>query len=329
MGINQKTGYLDPESEIYRSMTFILLSNVMSTVIFMPFSVYSTFVLEEKHGFNKQTAGFFVKDQIKKFIIGQLIMLPLIAIIVKIVQWGGEYFFVYLWLFVVVFTLFMMIVYPEFIAPLFDKYVPLPEGELKTEIESLAASIEFPLYKLFVVEGSKRSSHSNAYFYGFFNFKRIVLFDTLLSDEERLKVKAVVEASEKTEDAAGSDDKKEGEDSLKGKGCSNDEILAVLGHELGHWKLNHVLKNLIISQVHIFLMFAFFGYLYKQQILYTAFGFASEQPVLIGMMIILQFITGPYNAILGFPIFDWLYSAWHHSHPPILERLAVLKSKDK
>merc|ERR1711973_539766 len=205
MGINQKTGYLDPESEIYRSMTFILLSNVMSTVIFMPFSVYSTFVLEEKHGFNKQTAGFFVKDQIKKFIIGQLIMLPLIAIIVKIVQWGGEYFFVYLWLFVVVFTLFMMIVYPEFIAPLFDKYVPLPEGELKTEIESLAASIEFPLYKLFVVEGSKRSSHSNAYFYGFFNFKRIVLFDTLLEEGERLKLKTdeerEKEAKEKEEKA--------------------------------------------------------------------------------------------------------------------------------
>jgi len=368
--INQKTGYLDPESEIYRSMTFILLSNVMSTVIFMPFSVYSTFVLEEKHGFNKQTVGFFVKDQIKKFIIGQLIMLPLIAVIVKIVQWGGEYFFVYLWLFVVAFTLFMMIVYPEFIAPLFDKYVPLPEGELKTEIESLAASIEFPLYKLFVVEGSKRSSHSNAYFYGFFNFKRIVLFDTLLSDEERLKVKAVVEASEKTEDAAGLDDKKEGEDSLKGKGCTNDEILAVLGHELGHWKLNHVLKNIIIAQVHMFLMFAFFGYLYKQQVLYTAFGFSEEQPVLIGFMIILQFITAPYNAVLdfamtclsrrfefqaddfafqlfkrtdklrsaliklnndnlGYPIYDWLYSAWNHSHPPILERLAVLRAKDQ
>merc|ERR1711997_640262 len=78
--------------------------------------------------------------------------------------------------------------YPEFIAPLFDKYTPLPEGELRTEIEGLAASIEFPLYKLFVVEGSKRSSHSNAYFYGFFKFKRIVLFDTLLEEEERLKM---------------------------------------------------------------------------------------------------------------------------------------------
>merc|ERR1712242_425235 len=125
--------------------------------------------------------------------------------------------------------------------------------------------------------------------------------------------------------------------------------------------------NIVIAQVHMFLMFAFFGYLYKQQVLYTAFGFSEEQPVLIGLMIILQFITAPYNTVLdfamtilsrrfefqaddfavnmgrseklqsaliklnndnlGFPIYDWLYSAWHHSHPPILERLAVLKAK--
>merc|ERR1719191_285926 len=103
----------------------------------------------------------------------------------------------------------MMIIYPEFIAPLFDKYVPLPEGELKTEIESLAASIEFPLYKLFVVEGSKRSSHSNAYFYGFFNFKRIVLFDTLLEESEREKLKINNEPEAKDGDEA--DDENEDE----------------------------------------------------------------------------------------------------------------------
>ena len=90
------------------------------------------------------------------FFLFQAITFPLLAAVIKIVYWGGDYFFVYLWAFVVGFTLFMMIIYPEFIAPLFDKYTPLPEGELRTEIEQLAASIEFPLYKLFVVEGSKR-----------------------------------------------------------------------------------------------------------------------------------------------------------------------------
>ena len=175
--------------EIYRSMMFIFLMNIFNTIIGLPFSIYSTFVLEEKHGFNQQTALFYTKDQIKKFIISQIITMPMIAAVIKIVYWGGEFFFIYLWAFVVGFTLFMMIIYPEFIAPLFDKYTPLPDGDLRTQIEKLAASIQFPLYKLFVVEGSKRSSHSNAYFYGFFKFKRIVLFDTLLEAEEREKLK--------------------------------------------------------------------------------------------------------------------------------------------
>merc|ERR1712110_1254908 len=287
--------------------------------------------------------------------------------VIKIVYWGGDYFFVYLWGFVVLITLFLMTIYPDLIAPLFDKYTPMPEGELKGQIESLAASISFPLYKLYVVEGSKRSSHSNAYFYGFFKFKRIVLFDTLLEESERMKLKTDEEKEKERlekekEEQEGKDDTKDAEKEKKKKmGCSRDEILAVLGHELGHWKLNHVFKNLVISEVHIFFMFALFGYLYHLQPLYTAFGFPDEQPVLIGLMIILQFITAPYNAILNFamtalsrrfefqadefgkslgraeklcaaliklnndnlsyPIYDWLYSSWHHSHPPLLERL--------
>jgi len=357
--------------EIYRSMMFIFLMNIFNTIIGLPFSIYSTFVLEEKHGFNQQTAWFYTKDQIKKFIISQIITMPMIAAVIKIVYWGGEFFFIYLWAFVVGFTLFMMIIYPEFIAPLFDKYTPLPDGDLRTQIEKLAASIQFPLYKLFVVEGSKRSSHSNAYFYGFFKFKRIVLFDTLLEAEEREKLKTEEEkAKEEAEKKEKEENDSEPEKKNKlAKGCTTPEILAVLGHELGHWKLNHVLKNIVIAEGHIFAMFALFGYLYQHQLLYTAFGFENgERPVLIGLMIILQFITAPYNAVLdflmtalsrhfefqaddfaatilgrgpqlqsaliklnndnlGFPIYDWLFSAWHHSHPPILERLSVLKTK--
>jgi len=148
-------------------------------------------------------------------------------------------------------------------------------------------------------------------------------------------------------------------------GCNNQEIVAVLGHELGHWKLNHVAKNIVIGQVQIFLMFALFAYLSKSKALYEAFGFTDSQPVLIGLMIVLQYITAPYSAVvgflmsvmsrhfefqadefacklgkakdlqgalvklnndnLGFPIYDWLYSAWHHSHPPVLERIDALK----
>lgn len=295
-------------------------------------------------------------------------MIPLLAVVIKIIQEGGDYFFVYLWGFILVFTMFMMVIYPEFIAPLFDKYTPLPEGDLRHKIEELAASIEFPLYKLFVVEGSKRSTHSNAYFYGFFNFKRIVLFDTLLEASEREKLKSDEDKEkEKEEEANQTEEERKKKEEEKTKGCTTDEILAVLGHELGHWKLNHVLKNILISQVHIFLMFALFGYLFKYQPLYTAFGFPHETPILMGLMIIMQYITAPYNALLNFfmtclsrrfefqadefaqglgkskdlktalvklqndnlsfPIFDKLYTAWHHSHPPLLERLEALEDK--
>jgi len=217
-----------------------------------------------------------------------------------------------------------------------------------------------------VVEGSKRSSHSNAYFYGFFKFKRIVLFDTLLEESERLKLKTdeerEKEAKEKEEKADSTEEK---EKEKKKTGCNNEEIVAVLGHELGHWSMNHVLKNILIAQVQIFSVFALFGYLSKSSPLYQAFGFTDSQPALIGLMIVLQYITAPYSAVVGFlmsvlsrrfefqadafaanlgkakdlksalvklnndnlsfPIYDWLFSAWHHSHPPLLERLEALK----
>ena len=192
----------------------------------------------------------------------------------------------------------------DYIAPLFDKYTPVPEGDLRTAIEKLAKRIEFPLTKLLVVEGSKRSSHSNAYFYGFYKNKKIVLFDTLLSEdlvpkkeegtnkdsEEQNKDDSEVdggneeqnvESSVDNEDQPGEEEKTdevctvklsniicsniesmyvflffkktkaENEDSKKPKrlGCTNEEVLAVLSHEMGHWKLNHSVKNLIISQV--------------------------------------------------------------------------------
>ncbi|XP_067000230.2 CAAX prenyl protease 1 homolog [Anabrus simplex] len=349
--VTQALGYTS-YNEIVQSMMFVLLMNIFNTIINMPFSVFYTFVLEERHGFNKQTPGFFIKDKLKAFVVGQVIMLPLVAAVIYIVKIGGEYFFIYLWLFAMLTTFFLLTIYPNFIAPLFDKYTPLPEGELRTRIEELAASIQFPLYKLYVVEGSKRSTHSNAYFYGFFKNKRIVLFDTLLKNYEP-------EKAEDTKDK----DKSEGDK----KGCDNDEVLAVLGHELGHWKLNHVLKNIVIMQVNLFLMFLVFGLLFKYKPMYNAFGFHDEQPVLIGLLIVLQFIFSPYNAVLnflltilsrrfefqadtfakslgkakylrqaliklnqdnlGFPVYDWLYSSWHHSHPPLLERLKALDSK--
>jgi STE24 endopeptidase len=291
------------------------------------------------------------------------------------VQSGGDYFFLYLWIFVTLVIVLLMTVYPDYIAPLFDKYSPLQEGELKSQIEKLAASIDFPLKKLYVVEGnryllyhflahliicncslkkkkgSKRSSHSNAYFYGFFNNKRIVLFDTL--------IEGYVKEESETTDSTTKPPK---------KGCNNPEILAVLGHELGHWKLNHVTKNIVISELNILFMFTVFNMLFQYQPLYEAFGFHDSQPIFIGLYIVTSYIFSPYNAILsflttllsrhfefeadqfakklghavnlkssliklnldnlGFPIYDWLYSSWHHSHPTLLQRLNALEKTE-
>lgn len=368
-----------PEHEITQSVVFTLLAMLFSTVTSMPWSVYSTFVIEQRHGFNKQTPGFFLKDQIKKFIVMSLILLPITAALIFIIKAGGDYFFIYAWLFTFGMSLVLITVYADYIAPLFDKFTPLPEGELRTKIENLAASIDFPLKKLFVVEGSKRSSHSNAYFYGFFKNKRIVLFDTLLADytpvnTEEGKGEATAEEQEGASkpsgdesdlDAASEEEKKseKKKEEKKKKGCNNAEVLAVLGHELGHWYLSHTVKNLIISQVNTFLCFLVFGLLINKAVLYQAFGFTS-QPTLIGLLIIFQFIFAPYNELLsfcmtvlsrrfefqadafaksmhfaeklksaliklnqdnlGFPLTDWLYSAWHYSHPPLLERLKAL-----
>ncbi|XP_060069240.1 CAAX prenyl protease 1 homolog [Ylistrum balloti] len=373
--ITNRFGY-GAEYEILQSLVFLFMTSIFSTVTSLPWTVYSTFVLEEKHGFNKQTPAFFVKDQIKKFTVMQCISLPIVSGLIYIIQIGGDYFFIYAWIFTFVISLLLITIYADYIAPLFDKFTPLPDGELRSRIEALAASIDFPLTKLFVVEGSKRSAHSNAYFYGFFKNKRIVLFDTLIEgykspDEEKDRDNEEMEKKEKSEDSDETEEKTEEKEEKQGKhkkqGCTNDEILAVLAHELGHWKMNHIISNLVISQVNTFLCFLIFALLIKETVLYTAFGFDSR-PVLIGMLIIFQFIFSPYHEVLsfcmtvlsrkfefeadafakkmqkasdlkssliklnkdnlGFPVVDWLYSTWSYSHPPLLERLKALEKTD-
>ncbi|KAJ3665459.1 hypothetical protein Zmor_000954 [Zophobas morio] len=324
--------------EVLTSCLWLFILTTIVTIVDLPLTIYNTFVLEEQFGFNKQTSGFFIWDKIKAYILSQIFTMMIASVIVVTIKSGGEYFFVWLWIVVCAICLVMYTIYPSLIAPLFDKYTPLPEGELRTKIENLASQLKFPLTQLYVVEGSKRSSHSNAYFYGFFKSKRIVLFDTLLAKDD-------------------------------GTGCNNDEILAVLSHELGHWHYNHITKNFLALQVNLLLLFAGFSYLFKYTVLYNALGFYNGRPVLVGLYIVLQYVMLPYNAFLsfiltclsrrfefqadsfavelgkgdhlvsslvqlnkdnlGFPIYDYLYSSWHHSHPPLLERIDVIKNKKK
>ncbi|KAF7412405.1 hypothetical protein HZH66_001301 [Vespula vulgaris] len=337
---------LNHENEIIVSAVCIFIKVIISDIIDLPLNIYDTFVLEEKHGFNKQKPLFFIKDQLLKLIVLEVIVVPLMSGVIWIVKNGGDYFFFYLWAFSVVVTLFMMIIYPEVIAPLFDKYTPLPEGDLKQKIEALAASLNFPLYKLYLVEGSKRSSHSNAYMYGFYKHKRIVLFDTLVKEYY----------------------KPDKDDAKKDIGCETDEVLGVLAHELAHWKFNHTLKGFLLSQINFIITFVVFAKLMNYKAMYVGFGFEDSQPILIGFIIVTKYILFPLNTIMQFisvvimrrfefqadklavklgyseslkkaliklqkdnlqyPLYDKLYSAWNHSHPPILQRLSAIDKKD-
>lgn len=366
------------ESEIMISCVFVLLMNTLGTLISFPISAYYTFVIEEKHGFNNQSFSFFMKDNIKNFLLVQVIIIPITSAMISIVKWGGHYFFIWLWVFCVITSLFIMTIYPEFIAPLFDKYTPLSDGPLKTKIEELAKQVNFPLFKIYIVEGSKRSAHSNAYFYGFFNSKRIVLYDTLLKDNKNT-IENKTEEENKNIDNDKIEEKEKNDDKIKekiddeikgkGKGMNDEEILAILGHELGHWKLNHILFFVIITQLHLFFILFIFEWLYDHSMLYRAFGFYEPaHPVIIGIAIIVQYVFSPYNTVvsfalttlsrqfefqadafakklgkakalesglirlnndnLGFPVYDSLFSAWHHTHPQLLERLEAISKTD-
>jgi STE24 endopeptidase len=199
--------------EISHSIVFVLTFLAIQQVLSLPSRLYYTFVLEQKYGFNKQTPGLFIGDMIKTNALTAVLLPPILAGFLKIVQKTGNQFFFYLWAFVAGLQVFMTAAYPTFILPLFNKLSPLPEGELKTMVDDLAASLKFPLHELFVIDGSKRSAHSNAYFFGLPWKKHIVLYDTLIEGNEP------------------------------------DEVRAVLGHELGHWKLGHTTRLMLIAQV--------------------------------------------------------------------------------
>jgi len=330
------------QGEYYETAVFLTITSLFELIIGQPWSLYSTFVLEEKHGFNKMSLGFYIKDTIKKFIVWT----PINALIVSGIIWtinSFDNFYFYAFGFVSLIMFVMMYIYPEFIAPLFDKYSPLEEGDLKTKIEELASSLEFPLTKLFVVDGSTRSNHSNAYMYGFRNNKRIVLFDTLINSYMETK-----------------------EDS-KGKGCETPEILSILGHELGHWKMNHTVKMLVIQEALIFGVFYTFSKFIGNDAMFAAFGFSGDAApgVYLKLLVVLQTVMAPMFEVFGigmiqfirhnefeadrfavqinrgdylesglaklykdnasFPLCDPVYAWRHHSHPHFDERVTELK----
>jgi len=201
------------DNEIVVALLFFGIILFASDIIMTPFGYYNTFVIEEKFGFNKTTKATFFLDKVKGWFMIGIIGGALLSVIIWFYQTTGSYFWLWAWAIITVFALFMNLFYARLIVPLFNKQTPLQEGSLRSKIESYANTVGFTLDKIFVIDGSKRSTKANAYFSGFGKEKRITLYDTLINDLE------------------------------------DDEIVAVLAHEVGHYKKNHIIINLFASIV--------------------------------------------------------------------------------
>ncbi|WP_312510753.1 M48 family metallopeptidase [Massilia sp.] len=217
-------------------MALVVAFAVISGLLDLPFDWYRQFALEQRFGFNKMTPGLWLSDQLKGALVGAVIGLPLLWVVLTLMEKSGDLWWLYTWFVWSGFQLLMLALYPSLIAPLFNKFTPLEDATLKQRIEGLMTRVGFASRGLFVMDGSKRSAHGNAYFSGFGRAKRIVFFDTLLS---RLEPQ---------------------------------EIEAVLAHELGHFKLRHIVKRVSVMFAMSLAFLALLGFLKGQAWFYTGLG---------------------------------------------------------
>ena len=317
------TGWLGGNS-IVLGLAFFGLLILLAQTLALPFSVFSTFVLEEKYGFNKQTVKGFLSDLTKGILLTVLFGSLLLITLLWIMESSGSIWWLYSWAAVTVFSLLTAWIYPTLLAPLFNKFTPLKEGDLQRDILSLADKVGFKSDGIFMMDASKRSGHGNAYFTGVFGKKRIVLFDTLINS------------------------------------MSTKEIVAVLAHELGHFKLHHVRYAMIRGVALSLVIFAGIGAMLPHANFYAAFGLSgvSNYGGLVVFSLwfgIMDFYLQPLQTWLSrrnefaadafakanlgagdslasalkklreksnvMPISHPLYSGVYYSHPPMLERI--------
>ncbi len=309
----------------------IISMTLISALLDLPFNIYRTFAVEQKFGFNRTTPLLFVSDLLKQTLLMMVIGLPLLWLVLWLMQGAGEFWWLYVWALWTGFSLLMMWAYPAFIAPLFNKFKPLDDAQMKQRIEQLLERCGFTSKGVFVMDGSRRSSHGNAYFTGLGDNKRIVFFDTLL------------------------------------KSLNVDEIEAVLAHELGHFKRNHIKKRIVSMAVISLLSLALLGGLMRYHDFYTGLG-VNHPSTYIALTLFMM--VAPLFSIYLQPIFAWvsrkhefeaddfaaqnssadnlikalvklyeenantltpdpLFSAFHDSHPPASVRIAHLSAKLK
>jgi STE24 endopeptidase len=317
-----------PNAEIMRGALVICSAMLVSALVDIPFEYYKTFSVDEKFGFNKMTPNMFFSDLVKHSLVGIALGAPVLFAALWLMQGAGQYWWFYLWVVWSVFNIIMLAIYPTFIAPLFNKFTPLADESLKSRIEALLTKCGFKSQGLFVMDGSTRSGHGNAYFTGFGSSKRVVFFDTLLS---RL---------------------------------NTEEIEAVLAHELGHFKHHHVIKRIIMLFALSFAGLALLGWLTNQAWFYNGLGVSTPSNYMALMLFLLVspvflFILRPimasYSRKNEFEADDYaakhadanklidalvklyrdnastltpdpLHSAFYDSHPPASMRIAKLAS---
>ena len=246
---------------IITGLLFIGFLIVAKSIISLPFSLYSTFVIEEKFGFNKTTLQTFFIDLFKSLLLGTIIGLPILALLLLFFDSFGELAWLYAWIAVTAISLILQFVAPTWIMPLFNKFEPLEEGELKSSIDAYSEKVNFPMKGVFVMDGSKRSSKSNAFFTGFGKNKRIALFDTLIENH------------------------------------TASELVAVLAHEVGHYKRKHIIQNMVISILHTGLLFFVLSLFLDSDMLFDAF-YMSEKSV-YAALIFFGLLYTPVEMILS------------------------------
>ena len=249
------------------SMVAIIFSyTIISSLLGLPFAYYSTFKIEQQFGFNKMTLKLFIMDTLKSTLISAVIGIPLLYLVFWLMNSLGNSWWLWVWLVLVAFNLLIMVIYPTIIAPLFNKFSPLDDLELKGKIEDLLTRCGFKSQGVFVMDGSKRSAHGNAYFTGLGSSKRIVFFDTLL------------------------------------KQLSHNEIIAVLAHELGHFKHKHILKQMIVSFAIMLLGLFIFGLLINQSWFYAGLNVShiNYATGLLLLFIVTGTISLPFAPLMSY-----------------------------
>src|SRR6516162_9008585 len=323
-------------SSVWAMAGFLFATGVALSIVTSPFAWYAQFKLEDRFGFNATTMKTWVLDRLKGFLLAVLLGFPLLVLVLKLIEWTGPHWWTWAAVLVVAFQLLLMLIAPAVIMPLFNKFRPLPEeSALRERLFALAQRTDFPTRSIEVMDGSKRSHHSNAFFTGFGRFRKIVLFDTLVAQ------------------------------------LAEPELESVLAHEIGHYKKRHVVKLLGVSIAGVFIGFAAIAWLVRQQWFYRAFGFEYHSGFaaanLVPAMLLFALLAGTISFWFSPLVHLWsrrfeyeadgfaqatmgdaqpliqalrklteknlanltphpLYSGFYYSHPTLLERERALRT---